>query len=185
MSSARADDLAAAGIVGPGQQRGELVVGELVVLDQRDRRRRDLAQVVARHLGRQADGDAARAVEQHERQARRQQPRLLGRAVVVRDEVDRAFVDLVEQQARDRRQARLGVAHRRGAVAVARAEVALAVDQRIAQREVLRHAHQRVVGGLVAVRMEAAEHVADDARALDRLRPGARCVNARPMRAIA
>ena len=34
-------------------------------------------------------------------------------------EVDRAFVDLVEQQARDRRQPRFGVAHGRGAVAVA------------------------------------------------------------------
>ena len=169
----RADDLAAAGIVRAGQQRGELVGAELVVLQQRDRRRRDLAQVVARDLGREADGDAARAVEQHERQPRRQQARLLGRAVVVRDEVDRALVDLVEQQARDRREARLGVAHRRRAVAVARAEVALAVDQRIAQREVLRHADERVVRRLVAVRMKAAEDVADDARALDRLRPGA------------
>ncbi len=68
-----------------------------------------------------------------------------------------------------RRQPRFGVAHRRGAVAVAAAEVALAVDQRIALREILRHAHQRVVGGLVAVRVEAAEHVADHARTLHRL----------------
>ena len=102
--------------------------------DQRHRGGRHLAQVVARHLGGQADRDAAGAVEQHERQARRQQLRLLGRAVVVGHEVDRAFVDLVEQQPRDRRQARLGVAHRRGAVAVALAEVALAVDQRVALR---------------------------------------------------
>ena len=161
----------AAGIVGAGQQLRERVVVEPVVLEQRDRCCRDLAQVVARNLGRETDGDAARAVEQHERQARRQQPRLLGRAVVVGDEVDRAFVDLVEQQSRDRREPRLGVAHGRRAVAVARAEVALAVDQRIAQREVLRHAHERVVGGLVAVGMKAPEHVTDDTRALDRLRP--------------
>ena len=167
-----ADDLAAAGIVGPRQQREELVVGQLLVADQRDRGGRHFAQVVRRHLGRQAHRDAARAVEQHEGQARRQLPRLLGRAVVVGDEVDRAFVDLVEQQPRDRREPRLGVAHRRGAVAVARAEVALPVDQRIALREVLRHAHQRVVGGLVAMRVEAAEHVAHHARALHRLGPG-------------
>jgi hypothetical protein len=121
---------------------------------------------VARDLGRQADGDAAGAVEQHERQARGQQPGFLGRAVVVGDEVDRALVDLVEQEAGDRRQPGLGVAHRRRAVAVARAEVSLAVDQRIALREVLRHPHQRVVRRLIGVRMKASEHVADDARAL-------------------
>ena len=47
-----------------------------------------------------------------------------------------------------------------------RAEVALPVDQRVAQREVLRHAHQRVVDRRVAVRVVLAEHVADDGRAL-------------------
>ena len=37
----------------------------------------------------------------------------------------------------------------------------MAVDERVAQREVLRHAGQRVVDGLVAVRVELAHHVAD------------------------
>ena len=168
-----ADHLAAAGIVRPGHVAGQLVVGKLRVADQRHRGAGHLAQVVRRHLGGQAHCDAAGAVQQHEGQPRRELLRLLGGAVVVRDELDRALVDLVEQQARDGREARLGVAHRRRAVAVARAEVALAVDQRVAQREVLRHAHERVVRRLVAVRMKAAEHVTDDARALDRLRPGA------------
>ena len=44
-----------------------------------------------------------------------------------------------------RRQARLRVAHGGGRVVVDRAEVALAVDERVAHREVLRHAHERVV----------------------------------------
>jgi hypothetical protein len=64
---------------------------------------------------------------------------------------------------------RLGVAVGGGGIAVLRAEVALAVDQRIAQREILRHAHQRLVGGGVAVRVELAEHLADDARGLGML----------------
>ena len=64
------------------------------------------------------------------------------------------------------REPALGVAHRGGAVAVERAEVARAVDQRIAQREGLRHAHQRFVERGVAVRVEAAHDVADDLRAL-------------------
>ena len=63
-------------------------------------------------------------------------------------------------------QARLGVAHRRRRIAVHRAEIALPVDQRQAHREVLRHAHQRVVDRLVAVRVVFTHHVADDARRL-------------------
>ena len=178
MSVVAADDLAAARVVGARQQRVQLVVGELVVAQQRHRRGRHLAQVVARHLGGQAHRDARRAVEQHERQACRQQRRLVGRAVVVGHEVDRAFVEFVEQQAGDRAQARFGVAHRRGAVAIAAAEVAVAVDQRITLREVLRHAHQCVVGRGVAVRMELAEHVAHHARALHRLGCAARAAEA-------
>src|SRR3546814_8722948 len=49
------------------------------------------------------------------------------------------------------------------------AEVALAVDQRIAVRERLRHQHHRLVAGGVAVRVELADHVADGARRLLRL----------------
>jgi hypothetical protein len=92
-------------------------------------------------------------------------------------EVHGAAVDLAQQQFGDRRQAALGVAHRRGAVAVARAEVALAVDQRIAQREVLRHAHHGVIDAGVAVRVIFADHVADHARALDMLGAGARRIS--------
>ncbi len=88
-------------------------------------------------------------------------------AVVVGDEIDRLLVDVGQQLGRRSCQAALGVAHGRRVVAVDRAEVALAVDQRVAQREVLRHAHQRVVDRRVAVRVVLAEHVADHARALD------------------
>src|SRR3546814_20893873 len=52
---------------------------------------------------------------------------------------------------------------------VLRAEVALAVDQRIAVRERLRHQHHRLVAGGVAVRVELADHAADGARRLLRL----------------
>src|SRR3990172_5728204 len=44
------------------------------------------------------------------------------------------------------------------------AEVPLPVHQRIAQREVLHHAHQRVVHRLVAVRVVLAQHIADNRR---------------------
>ena len=64
------------------------------------------------------------------------------------------------------REAALGVSHGRRRIVVDRAEIALPVDQRQAQREILRHAHQRVVDRGVAVRVIFAHHVADDARRL-------------------
>ena len=98
-----------------------------------------LAQVVRRDVGGHADRDAGRAVDQQVGQLGRQHGRLLLGAVVVRLEVDRLLVDVGQQLGGDRRQAGLGVAHRGGAVAVDRAEVALAVDERVAHREVLGH----------------------------------------------
>ena len=117
-----------------------------------------------RDFGGHADRDAGGAVEQCERQPGREQFRFLRRAVVVRLEIDGIHVDFVEQQFGDRRQAGFGITHRRGAVAVARTEVALAVDQRIAQRKILRHAHQSVIDRLVAVRMQFTEHFTDHQR---------------------
>jgi hypothetical protein len=61
--------------------------------------------------------------------------------------------------------ARLGVAHGGGVIAVDIAEIALPVDQRIAHREILAEADQRVVDRLVAVRVELTHHVTDDAGA--------------------
>src|SRR5437773_2650291 len=60
----------------------------------------------------------------------------------------------------------LGVTHRRRGIAVDAAEVALAVDQRIAKRERLRHAHEGVVDRCLAVRVIELENVADEGSAL-------------------
>ena len=98
-----------------------------------------------RDAGRHADRDAAGAVREQVREARGQDDRLLLLAVIGGAEIDRVLVDAVEQRRRDRRQPALGVAHRRRVIAVDIAEIALAVDQRIALREILREPHQRVV----------------------------------------
>ena len=127
----------------------------------------DLGQVVRRDIGRHADRDAGRAVDQQVRQARREHRRLHFLAVVVRDEIDRFLVDVGQHLRRDPLQPAFGVAVGRRAVAVDRAEVALAVDQRVAQRELLHHPDQRLVGRGIPVRMVLAEHVADDASAFD------------------
>ena len=117
-----------------------------------------------RDRGRHADRDPLRAVGEEVRERRRQDHRLLRDTVIVGAEVDRVFVNAVEQQTGDFGQPRLGIAVSCGVIAVDIAEIALAVDQRIARGEVLRQPHQRVVDRLVAVRMEIAHHVADDLR---------------------
>ena len=126
----------------------------------------DLAQVVGRNVGRHADGDAARAVHQQVGKLGRQDHRLLERGIVVLAELHRALVEVVEQRVRDLGQPALGIPLRCRRIAVDRAEVALAVDQRQAHGEVLRHAHQGVVDREVAVRVILAHHLADHAGAL-------------------
>ena len=152
--------------VRPEDQRAEVVDRLLGVVDQGDRRVDDFAEMVRRDVRGHADRDPRRAVDQQVGQLGRQDRRLLLGAVVVRLEVDGFLVDVGKQLGGDRRQAGLGVAHRGGAVAVDGAEVALAVDERIAHREVLGHPHEGVVDRDVAVGVVLAHHVADDRGAL-------------------
>ena len=115
---------------------------------------------------RHPDRDPGAAVDEKIRQLRGEDRRLLLRPVVVVDEVDGVLVDVGEHLAGDRGQPRFGVAHGGGRVAIDGAEVSLAVDQRIAHREVLREPDERVVQGLVAVRVVLPHHLADDRCAL-------------------
>ncbi len=124
------------------------------------------AEVVRRNIGRHADRDARGSVDQQVRDARRQDQRLFLRPVVIGAEIHRLLVDIGQQLVADPRHADLGVAHGRGVVAVDRAEVALAVDQHVAQREILCHAHDGVVDRGIAVRMVLTDDVSDDARRL-------------------
>ena len=55
-----------------------------------------------------------------------------------------------------------GVAHGCSVVAVDRAKVALSVYQHVPHGKILRHAHNRVVDRLIAMRMVFADHVAHD-----------------------
>ena len=126
----------------------------------------DLAEIVRRDIGRHADRDAAGAVDQQIGEAGGQDLRLHQRAVIIGREVDRVLVEILEQGHRDLREARLGIALRRGRIGVHRTEIALAVDQRHAHRPVLGHPGQGVVDREIAVRMVVAHRVADDLRGL-------------------
>gem|GEM_PF-1556613 len=160
-------DLRAGREVRAGHVGHQLFDRDRRIVDVGAARRQHLAEVVRRDVGRHADGDAAGPVHQEVRKARRQHRRLAFGAVVVRDEVDRVLVEVLEQRlVGDALETRLGVAHRGRRIRVHRPEVALAVDQRHAKRPVLRHARQGVVDRGVAVRVVLTHHVADDARRL-------------------
>jgi hypothetical protein len=68
---------------GPGTISMQRVVVDRRIVDQRHAGVDDLAEVVRRNVGRHADGDAARAIDQQVRELRRQNRRLLLRAVIV------------------------------------------------------------------------------------------------------
>ena len=97
---------------------------------------------------------------------RGQDDRLLLAFIEVGNEIDGFLFDVREHFLGDFRKARFGVTHGRRRIAIDRAEVALAVDERVAHVEILRQAHERVIDGRVAVRMEFAEDFADDLGAL-------------------
>ena len=156
------DDDAAGREIRPLDQIDQCLDARLRRLDQVQRRVAELGGIVRRDVGRHADRDARGAVGEQIGEGAGQHHRLLVGAIVSRAEVDRVLVDAVEQQPRHLGHARLGVAHGRGAIAVDIAEIALPVDQRVARGEILRQPHQRVVDRLVAMRVEAAHHVADD-----------------------
>ncbi len=150
------------GEVGPGDDADDVVDRSVGVTHQVHGRVDDLAQVVRRDVGRHADGDAVRAVDEQVRDARRHDDGLLEPVVEVRDEVDALLVDVGQELHRDLAEPRFGVPVRGRRVSVDRAVVALPVDERVAHRKVLGEADHRVVDRLVAVRVVLAEHVADD-----------------------
>ena len=156
----------AVGEVGRGHDLHQLVDRRLGRAQQVQAGVDDFVQVVRRDVGRHAHRNAGRAIDQQVGQPRRQHRGLFLRAVVVGREVDGFLVDVGQHLVGDLRQADFGVPHGCSVVAIDTAEVALAIDQHVAQGKVLRHAHDGVVHRRVAVRVVLADDVANDARTL-------------------
>ena len=132
------------------------------------RRLTDLVEVEAADLTRHADRDAEVCRDEHVRERRGQQARLLHAAVVVIHKVHGAAVDIAEYLRADRRELGLGVT--RGGVGhvagIYLAEVALGLHKRGQQRLIARReTDHRVIYRGVAVRVET-HGLADDVRAL-------------------
>ena len=160
---ARGDDLGFGGEVRARHVFAQFGDRRARLVEQAHAGRRDFPQVVRRHVGGHAHRDAGGAVEQQVGQA----GRLVEGAVEVRYPVHGTLAQFAEQHLGIARQARLGITHGgEGLGIVRRPPVALAVHQRIAIGERLRHQHHGLVAGRVAVRVELAEHVADGARRL-------------------
>ncbi|OIQ68503.1 hypothetical protein GALL_499030 [mine drainage metagenome] len=153
----------------PFQERLRLRFG---LVDQMQRRVAKLGRVVWRDRGRHADRDALRAIGEQVWKPAGQHHRLFRLAIVIGAELDAVLVDAFEQEPRDIGHARFGIAVGGGIIAVDVAEIALAVDQRIARGKILRQAHHGVIDRLVAMRMERAHHVADDLGGLLERRAG-------------
>ena len=142
----------------------QLVDAESRIFDQRATGVDHLAQVMGRDVGRHADGNTAGAVDQQVGELGRQHRRLMLGFVIVGLEIDGFLVDVLDQGMRGAGHAGLGIAHGRRPVAVHGAEVALAVDQRQAHGEILRHPDHGVIDRLVAVGVVLTHDVTDDAR---------------------
>ena len=119
-------------------------------------------QIVRRNVGGHAHRDPGAAIDQQIGQPRRQQQRFLFAAVIVGAEVHRFLVDIGQQFMGDFRQADFGVTHGGRIVAVDRTEVALPVNQHVAQGEILRHPHNGVVDRRIPVRVIFTDHIPDD-----------------------
>ena len=140
----------------------EVVDRRIRMVDEHQRAIDDLAHVVRRDVRRHADCDARRAVDEQLRELRRQYLRLLQRLIVVRREVDRLLVDVLQHELRNLRHADLGVTHGSRRVAIDRTEVAVTICEHVAHGEILRHADDCIVDRRIAVRMIFTEDFTDD-----------------------
>ena len=119
-----------------------------------------------RDVGSHAHGDAAGAIDEQIRNARRQNDRFFARLIEVGDEIDGFFFEVGENVFRDFRQPRLGVSHGRRRIAVDGTEIPLPVDQRVAHIEILGQTNHRGVDHRFTVRVIIAGRVAADLGAL-------------------
>ena len=156
--------VAPVGKSGPGRSCHDRFEIDRRVVDLRDQRVAHLSQVMRRYRRRHPDRDAARAVDQQVGKLAGKYPRLLVLLVVIRLEIDRVELDVLEHLGRDRAELRLGVPHRRRRQAVDAAEIALRRDQQVPRVPPLAQSSQRRIDRILAVRVIPLHRLADDAR---------------------
>ena len=124
------------------------------------------AEVMGRNFGCHTESDTRRTVYQQLRKTDGQDGRLVQTVVIISHKIDGFLVDIVEHMNRQFIHFRLGITVGGGRVTVNVTEVAVPVNQRIAQRKILRHTNHCVINAGVAVRMISTEHRTDGIGAL-------------------
>ena len=126
-------------------------------------RRAKLVHIMRRNTGRHAHGNTRCAIGQEVRKGRRQHNRLGILTIISVAKINRVAIKVLQQQTGNLGHARLGVTHGGGVITIHIAEIALPIHQRIAHCKILRQTHQSIIDGLVAMRMIAADNIADNA----------------------
>ena len=116
---------------------------------------------MGRDIGGHADGYAGGTVHEQVGKTRGQDLWLLTALVEVGVPVHGVLFNIAEHLVRDLGHSGLGVSVGCRGISVHRAEVAVALYERVAHGEVLREPDERVVDRLVAVRVVVTQHVAD------------------------
>src|SRR5262245_10246291 len=160
------DDDAAGGEIRSGRHLDQLVDVRTRVLDQMQERVAQLLHIVRRDAGCHAHGNARGAVGEQVGEVGRKDGRFLIGAVIGGAEIDRLLIDALKQQTGDRAEAAFRVPHGRRVIPVHVAEIALPVDERVADRKVLCETDERIVDRLIAVGVEVAHDLTDDLGAL-------------------
>src|SRR5579883_1780421 len=157
-----ARDITACRKVGAGNKLHHFLQRGVRFFNEQHRRVNNFFQVVGRNIRGHTNRDTACAIDEQIGYTRWQNDRLLFGLVEVWDEIDGFAIDVSQKLFADSREARLGVTHRRGGIAVDRTEIPLAIHQRIAHAERLRHAHQRIVDRRIAVWVVFAEDLTNN-----------------------
>ncbi len=144
----------------------QLFYGDVGVRDKGAQAGAHLSKVVRRHARRHANGDPRRPIAKQVRESGREHAGFVKTVVEGLLMVDRLLVDIGHQLNGPLGHPRLGIPHGSRRIAVDRAKVALAVNERVAGVEGLGHAHERGVDGAVSMRMIAHHGLTHDGRAL-------------------
>ncbi len=144
-----------------GNHGQQLFKCNLRVIDDGNDTVNHFAQIMGRYVGGHADRDTGRAVDQQVGKLGWQNSRLQHLIIVVGSHVDGLFFQIVQKFVGQLAQTDLGVTHGGRTVAVHRTKVTLTVNQHVAQRKILGHTHDGVIGGGVAMRMVFTDNITD------------------------
>ena len=143
------------------EEADQIIHARLRVMQGVEARVNGFTEVMRRDVRRHTDRDTLAAIHKQLRETGRQHRRLFFRTVEVRRHIDRITVDISQHLFGDAAQTDFRITHGSRGIAVDRTKVAMAVNERIAERERLRHTDDRVIDSGITVRVVLTDHVAD------------------------